>query len=144
VVLKRGAPYPSFINFDSSNRLTCSVKRSRTNTPLQALTLLNDPAYVVATKSLALQAALDAERSTPEIIHDLFRRCTARKPSDAELRALLELYEPQRLATTERQDDTLGLLQDLDSPVKVSPEDFSAWYSVASVLLNLHETITKH
>ena len=57
VVWKRASPYPSFVNFDASARLACTVKRSRSNTPLQALTLLNDPVYVEAAKALALEAS---------------------------------------------------------------------------------------
>ena len=152
VVLKRGAPYPSFLNFDSSNRLTCSVKRSRTNTPLQALTLLNDPVYVTATKAFAMKAALDYESTTAEIITDLFRRCIAREPLDAELESLRTLFESQRLAAVNQQAETCKLFEGFEAfegfeghePHKrIAPEDFSAWYSVASVLLNLHETITK-
>lgn len=143
VVLKRGAPYPSFINFDSSNRLTCSVKRSRTNTPLQALTLLNDPVYVTATKAFAMQAALDNESTTAEILIDLFRRCTAREPSGVELDSLQTLFDSQRLAAVNQQKETFKLLEGIEPHEPIAPEDFSAWYSVASVLLNLHETITK-
>ena len=57
VVWKRGAPYPSFVNFDATARLACTVKRSRSNTPLQALTLLNDPVYVEAAQALARRVA---------------------------------------------------------------------------------------
>ena len=53
VILKRGAPYPSFVNFDTNARMTCTVKRSRSNTPLQAFTLLNDPVYVEAAQAFA-------------------------------------------------------------------------------------------
>ncbi|MGV3483781.1 MAG: DUF1553 domain-containing protein, partial [Planctomycetaceae bacterium] len=142
VVIKRGAPYPSFINFDSSNRLTCSVKRSRTNTPLQALTLLNDPVYVTAAKALAAQAA-DDRRPVSQVIGDLFRRCVARPPSDIELGSLVKLFETQRIAARTQRAQATKLLQESDVHDAVSPEDFSAWYSLASVLLNLHETITK-
>jgi hypothetical protein len=142
VVIKRGAPYPSFINFDASNRLTCSVKRSRTNTPLQALTLLNDPVYVTAAKALAAQAASDTTRSSSEIISEWFCRCTSREPSDKELSLLTELLEAQRLAA-KGQADSAALLKDLELKSQVSPESYSAWYSIATVLMNLHETITK-
>ncbi|MEM6366383.1 MAG: DUF1553 domain-containing protein, partial [Planctomycetota bacterium] len=64
VVIKRGSPYPSLINFDASSRLACTVQRSRSNTPLQALTLLNDPVYVEATKAVACRAASTAQHQS--------------------------------------------------------------------------------
>ncbi len=143
VVLKRGAPYPSFTNFDASNRLTCTVKRSRTNTPLQALTLLNDPVYVEATKSLALYAASVTEESPSKIIAELFCNCTSRFPTDRELTVLLQLYDSQFDAAAVNQAQVQTLAKDIRLPGKVTIEAFSAWYSVASVLMNLHETITK-
>ncbi len=92
VVLKRGAPYPSFVNFDGSARLACIVNRSRTNTPLQALTLLNDPVYVDAAKALAVRVLRECPQSSAEDrLRYLFRLCTARLPSTAELSVLLRI-----------------------------------------------------
>lgn len=122
VVIKRGAPYPSFMNFDATPRFTCTVKRSRTNTPLQALTLLNDPVYVEAAKALA--ARIQTEKVSESIdgkVDYAFQLCVARLPSDAERSTVRNLLEAQAMATN-RED---------------------AWFSVATVLLNLHETITK-
>ena len=119
VVLKRGSPYPSFINFDATARLACTVKRSRTNTPLQALTLLNDPVYVEAAKALAER--IERERGDGTLQQQIeygFQLCTARKPNPSELATLTHLARVQ---------------SDTDDPL----------YGVASVLLNLHETITK-
>jgi hypothetical protein len=59
-VLKRGSPYPSFMNFDASARMACVVRRSRSNTPLQALTLLNDPVYVEAAKAFARRIVVES------------------------------------------------------------------------------------
>lgn len=119
VVLKRGSPYPSFTNFDATARLTCTIKRSRTNTPLQALTLLNDPVYVQAAEALA--ARIRREREGAPLQQQLeygFELCTARKPNTSELATLTHLARVQS-----KTDDPL--------------------YGVATVLLNLHETITK-
>lgn len=119
VVIKRGSPYPSFINFDATARLACTVKRSRTNTPLQALTLLNDPVYVEAAQSLAQRIKQDcAGQSIEEQINYGFQLCTARSPNDSEKATLMHLYREQAEA---------------DDPM----------YGIATVLLNLHETITK-
>ncbi len=127
VVLKRGAPYPSFINFDATARLTCTIRRSRTNTPLQALTLLNDPVYVAAAKALAER--VQAEKSNASLDQQLiyaFQLCVARRPTQRELGVLRRLYEEQQAAG--------GIGQAAEN---------SAWFSVATTLLNLHETITK-
>lgn len=133
VVLKRGSPYPSFLNFDGTARLACTVERSRTNTPLQALTLLNDPVYVEAAKSLATR--IREEQSDVPLDDQLtyaFQLCTARQPNEVELATIKQLYESQFQA--ERADDDSLNLEDAKE---------AAWYSVATALLNLHETITK-
>ena len=122
VVLKRGAPYPSFVNFDASARMACTVKRSRSNTPLQALTLLNDPVYVEAAQALAKRIA--AEQSTSDLdarLQYAFRLAVARAPKVSELATLRALFEAQRSAGGEP----------------------AAWYAIATALLNLDETITK-
>ena len=82
VVWKRASPYPSFVNFDATARLACTVKRSRSNTPLQALTLLNDPVYVEA--AFALAERMLRERPGEPIDEQLryaFRLCLARVPT---------------------------------------------------------------
>jgi hypothetical protein len=144
VVLKRGAPYPSFINFDASNRLACTVQRSRTNTPLQALTLLNDPVFVEATKAIARRAAISAKSSAVRAtISDEFRRCVAREPSQKELDALTRLYDEGHDRTIAEPIWGDALARDQSLPKDVTSGEFAAWYNVATVLLNLHETITK-
>lgn len=123
VVIKRGSPYPSFINFDATARLTYTVKRSRTNTPLQALTLLNDPVYVEAARSLAKRITTDKLNGSLDVgLAHGFQLCTARVPTQNESRVLRELYSRQ---------------------LKDGKEEADAWFTVASVLLNLHETITQ-
>ena len=81
VVLKRGSPYPSFVNFDASARLACTAKRSRSNTPLQALTLLNDPVYVEAAQALAARVLNERPKAdVDERIDHMFRLCESRTP----------------------------------------------------------------
>lgn len=130
---KRTAPYPMFVNFDATSREECTVRRIRTNTPIQALNMLNDEAYLQAAKGLAKRV----EKLSPDTksrLVNAFRLCTCRKPNPTELARLQKLYagllakykgnpaEAQKLAKT--------------------PED-AAWTMVANVLLNLDETITK-
>jgi hypothetical protein len=142
VVHKRSAPNPSLVNFDASARLTCTVRRSRTNTPLQALTLLNDPVFVEASRAMThriLRQLPDAEFS--ERLDYAFLLSLARRPHESERNALKSLFEAQleefasRSTTKLPGADATGL--------KVSPHELSAWYSITTVLLNLHETITK-
>src|SRR5207253_9660666 len=100
VVWKRASPYPSFVNFDATARLACTAKRSRSNTPLQALTLLNDPVYVEAALALARRIVLerpDADRASR--IGYAFRLCLARAPRDAEIKTLERLFLAQRDAS---------------------------------------------
>src|SRR6202008_4430473 len=102
VVLNRGAPYPSFVSFDASARMACTVKRSRSNTPLQALTLLNDPVYVEAAQAFARRIV--AEETTSDVdarLQHAFRLAVARAPKAGELATLRALFEAQRSAGDE-------------------------------------------
>ncbi|MEY2879890.1 MAG: hypothetical protein RLZZ15_2270 [Verrucomicrobiota bacterium] len=123
-VWKRASPYPSFVSFDATARTACTVRRSRSNTPLQALTLLNDPVYVEAAAALA--ARVQRERPdagvSARIVH-AFQLCLAREPAAIERAALEKLFAQQHAA---HRDEKI------------------AWQSVASALLNLDETITKN
>lgn len=140
VVLKRGAPYPSFINFDAPARLVCTVKRSRTNTPLQALTLLNDPVYAEAAQALARRVLAEPKLKNSEArLSYAFQLCTARIPSGDELATLSDLLETQHSISRSQP-----AAKNLELPEGISDAEFSAWRSVATVLLNLHESITKN
>jgi hypothetical protein len=144
VILKRGAPYPSFVNFDASGRLACTVKRSRTNTPLQALTLLNDPVYVEAALSFARRIVDECpDTSADARLNYAFRISTARRPNGAELAILRKLFAEQLAASGRDAAAARRLIGDAAVPKNISPAEFAAWYSVATTLLNLHETITK-
>jgi hypothetical protein len=151
VVWKRGSPYPSFVNFDATARLACTVKRSRSNTPLQALTLLNDPVYVEAAVALAQRVLSEPkEESDDERLRHAFRQCLAREPCDTEVRVLRRLLDRQRATNatnSEAVKTLLGTFKKLNStfavPSGYAPAEFAAWHAVAMALLNLDETITK-
>jgi hypothetical protein len=144
VVLKRGAPYPSFVNFDASARMACTVKRSRSNTPLQALTLLNDPVYVEAAMAFAKRILTEAPQLSAEArIRHAFTVAVGRAPRDAEIAALKNLMAAQRDAAAKDAKGTKELIGGIKLPTGIAPEEFAAWYAVATALLNLDETITK-
>jgi hypothetical protein len=143
-VWRRTSPYPSMVNFDAPGRLSCAVKRSRSNTPLQALTLLNDPVYVEAAKALAARVLAERPQATiDERITHAFRLCLARAPRKAEVRVLRLLWKEQRDVYRTDAAAARELVGDFGPPAGATVEEFAAWYAVASALLNLDETITK-
>lgn len=144
VVWKRASLYPSFVNFDATSRLACTVKRSRSNTPLQALTLLNDPVYVEAAMALAKRVLTERkEASSDDRLRYAFRICVARDPRDSELGVLRQLLEGQRERGKANPKTARTLLGNFPVPEGFSPAEYAAWYAVATALLNLDETITK-
>src|SRR5260370_23492745 len=88
---KRTVPPAALNTFDAPDREKCTSRRLITNTPLQALVLLNDPTYVEAARALAQRALLEAGHAAVARVPFLFRQATARRPTPAELRVLLEL-----------------------------------------------------
>jgi hypothetical protein len=144
VVLKRGAPYPSFVSFDASARLACTVHRSRSNTPLQALTLLNDPVYVEAAQALAVRVLKERqEGDRDERLSHMFRLCLCRSPAKVELDALRRLYEKQLQDARTDPKATQALVGALTLPDGATRDELAAFYAAAAALLNLDETITK-
>ncbi len=143
VVWKRAAPYPSFAAFDATARLACTVKRSRSNTPLQALALLNDPVYVEAAMALARRVLEEKKDGVDARVRHAFRLCLVREPGEAEVRVLRKLHDAQLAAGREDGAAVRELLAEFPAPAGASPEEFAAWYAVAAALLNLDEMITK-
>ena len=138
--------HPSLAAFDAPTREECTAKRSRSNTPLQALVLLNDPTYVEAARVLAehmIHAGADDPRQT---IRYAYRQIFARAATDSELFSLTQYYQEQQQLYEADKPAATELIGIGEWPV---PEDIeavklAAWTSVARVLLNLHETITRY
>ncbi len=139
---RRSTPYPMLAAFDVPNGETACVRRSRSNTPLQALTTLNEPMAVEAARSLARKAMAEGGSDDDGRLAYAFRRCVARTPDDAERAVLAELLDAQRARFRSGGADPKALLGDLsaDGP---DPADWAAFTVVARVLLNLDETITR-
>ncbi|QDU97796.1 PSD1 and planctomycete cytochrome C domain-containing protein [Lignipirellula cremea] len=138
VFWRRSAPYPSFTNFDAPDRASCVVQRARTNTPLQALTLLNDPAYLEMAEAFAHQIVASGLPSPAEKVEYAFRRTLARRPQPEETDQLLGLYEQERARLADDPAAVKKLVPTGDDTLETA-----AWFFVAHVLLNLDETITK-
>jgi hypothetical protein len=142
---KRTFLHPSLLAFDAPTREECTVERARSNTPLQALVLLNDPTYVEAARALAARALREGGTGDEERISWAFRTVTARTPLPAERRVLLELLVRHRGALQADPSAAAALLSVGDSPrpPELPPMELAAWTSVARALLNLHEAITR-
>ncbi len=147
VVWKRAAPYPSFINFDAPDRGSCTVRRGRSNTPLQALTLLNDPAYAEMALAMADRILSQSPRQDDAGRIDFaIRLALARAATDKEIRLLQTLLEHERAqvkndnATIEARTKTPFADMKLRTTDKA---ELAAWFAIANVLLNLDETISQ-
>lgn len=143
-VWRRSAPYPSFANFDAPDRSACMVKRPRSNTPLQALTLQNDPVYVELARALADRVLAEtAGLPTDERLTYAFRSVLTRRPEATELAELREILEQAQARYRTDATAATKVVGKSSLPVGVPAADWAAWFNVAHVLLNLDETITK-
>ena len=128
--------------------MSCTVERPRTNIPLQALTLLNDEAFVESAKSLA--AAIDSYQANTidEKIAFGFRRCVARNPHAAETSVIREIYTNEVNRLKDQTGASSKIIGEFQLPSGIErPTDldsWAAWFCVSNVLLNLDETITKN
>jgi hypothetical protein len=143
VFWRRSAPYPSFTNFDAPDRASCVVLRPRTNTPLQALTLLNDPAYIEMAVALAERIASEgANMSVEDRAAFAFRLCVARQPKAEELKQFVDVFNLERSRFEQSPGEAEAIVGKSAIP-NTDIKDLAAWVYVANILLNLDETITK-
>ena len=139
---KRTAPPPYMSNFDSALRESCTVREGRTNTPLQALNLMNDVTFVEAARVLAQRTfSLPATDRTRQI----FRLVLSRAPEDRELTKLNEALAYYKDYYASRPKDAEAYLSQGDAPAdkRVPPVELAAYTAVASLVLNLDEAVTK-
>jgi len=139
---KRQSPPPNMLAFDAGTRETCSVRRSRTNTPLQALVLMNDPVFIEAAEHLAIRTLVESKKtSDSDRARYAFRLATARYPDADELNVLTTLYKKQLKNYQGNPKAAKKLLT--SNPAKHSPAELAAWTTVSNLILSLDETITK-
>ena len=140
---RRSAPYPAFVNFDAMSREGCTVQREETNTPLQALTTMNDEAFVRCARALAAKM-LSASEETDGRITEGFRRCLVRRPNAEERTTLGAFYDRQVAHYAKNEDGARKLIaQDAPFLQGTTLAECAAMTMVANVLLNLDETITR-
>ncbi|MBI3666641.1 MAG: DUF1553 domain-containing protein [Acidobacteria bacterium] len=142
---KRTSPPPFLITFDAPDREKCTARRAVTNTPLQALELMNDPTYVEAARALAQRLIHEAGSNQARRINVGFQLATAREPTPEEQKILADLARQKLAYYRQNKDAARKLLQVGESLYdrKLDPSELAAWTTVASVILSMDETITK-
>ena len=142
---KRTAPPPSMQTFDAPSRESCSMRRARTNTPLQALVLMNDTQFVEAARTLAERMMTQGGKTPSDRIAFAFRLATARRPRVDELQVFLSLYQAHLAEYQRDKAAALKLVSVGDSKPSeaLNVSELAAWTMVANVILNLDETVTK-
>jgi len=140
---RRSNPYPSMATFDAPSREVCTIRRPRTNTPLQALVTLNDPVYVEAAQGLARRMVREGGAATADRAARGFRLVLARRPAPAEVARLVALHDD--LVGDYRRDTAAATamatvpLGPLPADLAGDTADLAAWTVVGNVLLNLDE-----
>lgn len=141
---RRSNAYPSMVTFGAPNRAVCTIRRPRTNTPLQALVTLNDPVYIEAAQALARRIA-EQEGGVESKVRYGFQRCLTRLPRDEEVVPLVRLYEA---AYKQFSSDAEAARQIATEPLGPADRDadlavLASWTVVGNVLLNLDELLMK-
>ena len=138
----RSAPYPGLTVFDAPDSATSCTRRSRSNTPLQALTLANDQAFFEFAQELAARVLKESGPGDAERLHHAFRLCLAREPSATERRVLGDFLARQLAAVQARPQEAAEILP-ADLPPGTDRNQQVAWILVVRALLNLDEFITR-
>jgi len=142
---KRTVAPPFMVNFDSPNRETCTVRETRTNTPLQALDLMNDVAFVEAARKLAERMMTEGGKQPRERVELAYELALARPPKPAEMQVLLDTLDGFEARYRRDRKSAKAFVDHGDSPQnsKLDARELAAYTSIASLILNLDEAVTK-
>ncbi len=143
---KRTAPPPNLTTFDAPMRDACVVRRERTNTPLQALVMLNDPTFVEAARFIAARVLKEGGATTEERASFLFDLVVGRAPSIKECSSLAALATELEAGYLEEPSEAVELVAVGDLPVPIEPDviELAAWTLAASAVMNLDEALTRN
>jgi hypothetical protein len=143
---KRQSPPPNLMIFDAPTREYCVVRRPRTNTPLQALALLNDPQFVEASRAFGQRMILEGGKDAESRLAYGFRLATSRRPSKDEVKVLSDVLKDQLTTYRKDKESAAKLLKvgEFKPSDSVDQSELAAYATVASMMLNLDETITKN
>ena len=142
---KRSLPFPSLIAFDAPTSENSCPRRVRSNTPLQALTTLNEKTFVEAAQAMGLRVWHEGGKDDPSRATYAFRLCTGRAPTERELKSILRFWDEQYRYFEDRSAAALAVsVPDIRNvPPEVNLHKVAAWAMVSRAILNLDETITK-
>ncbi|WP_392471622.1 DUF1553 domain-containing protein [Sphingobacterium cellulitidis] len=146
VFFKLTLPPPNMLIFDSSNRDACEVQRQRTNTPLQALVMLNDPAILEASRIYSTKLLQEAPNlKQTDYINKVFKRVLCRNASEKELKLLADYYQDELTRFTKKKEDAAAFLKVGEAPTdkSIPQEKLAALMSVVHAIYNLEETLNK-
>jgi hypothetical protein len=138
---QRTAPYPQLVNFDEPDSNVACTRRTRSNTPLQALNLLNDPVFLEAAQAFAIRIVKETPGTLNERLDFAYRTALGRKPSAFERERLARLFEEQREILKADEANRARLLP--LTPEGIDPVEAATWVGISRVLLNLDEFITR-
>ena len=135
---------PPTMMFDTASRQVCTVRKSNTNTPLQSLILLNETGYMEDARVLSQKLLADENLTDEQRIAEVFRRCTARKPNEQELKVLLDTLHHLQAQYRDDKDDAMKLIATGESPrdIRLNPLNLAAYTSLVNMIFNLDETLT--
>jgi hypothetical protein len=143
--IKRTAAPPNLTLFDMPNREYCVIRRPRTDTPLQALDLLNDPTYIEAARVLAEHAMKEGGAAPADRIAYAFRRATCRMPTSQEIQILLDGFNKRLQEFQQNAPAATKLIAVGATPAdpKLNPSELAAYTMTCRIVLNLDEMVTR-
>ena len=143
---QRTSPYPMLMTFDAPDSNVCVVQRERSNSPLQALTMLNDVVFVECAQALARDLVSHEQGSREERLRALYKRCLGRAPSPDEIKVLTRLYDhfrEQARAHPEAATKIVGTSAGMGAPTTRDVAETAAWVGLARAVMNLDEFMTR-
>lgn len=142
---KRTAPPPSMLTFDAPNREVCTITRESTNTPLQALVLLNDPQFVEASRGLSARVLNEKDLEDEDRLQLAFETVLSRSPNRKEMQILKKRLADERTYYADAPDKAVAYLSVGESPRNPALDtvEHAAWTAVASMIMNLSEAVTR-
>lgn len=143
--VRRNAPYASFMTFDATNREVCTLRRNRTNTPLQAFVTLNDPVFIECAQALARRTVLEGGSTTAQRLQWLFRLCLTRAAGPGEVERLTKLLDEAQAAFAGDPQRAVKMATDPLGPIPtgMNASELAAWTTVANVVTNLDEFVMR-